>query len=176
LGKVVSGKWVSSDTDVRGKCSTVLRHMEDSLLGEYMNGVHCLCSPEFFDVLVSHTNVKEAYKQYQQGIMLINDVRAGFTFGGITFSEYRGQATDVNGTTRRFIEAGEAHCFPLGTIDTFGTYFAPADFNETANTLGQPLYAKQEPRKFDRGTDLHTQSNPLPMCHRPGVLVKLTMA
>jgi hypothetical protein len=65
--------------------------------------------------------------------------------------------------------------FPLGTVDTFGTYFAPADFNETVNTLGQPLYAKQEPRKFERGTDLHTQSNPLPMCHRPGVLVKLPM-
>ncbi|MGH8572392.1 MAG: major capsid protein, partial [Gammaproteobacteria bacterium] len=28
-------------------------------------------------------------------------------------------------------------------------------------------------RKFERGTDLHTQSNPLPMCHRPAVLVKL---
>ena len=50
-----------------------------------------------------------------------------------------------------------------------------ADFNETVNTIGQTLYAKQEPRKFDRGTDLHTQSNPLPMCHRPGVLVKLTV-
>ena len=59
-------------------------------------------------------------------------------------------------------------------LDTFATYFAPADFNETVNTLGQALYAKQEPRKFERGTDLHTQSNPLPMCHRPGVLVKLT--
>ncbi len=34
--------------------------------------------------------------------------------------------------------------------------------------------AKQAPRQFDRGTDLHTQSNPLPMCHRPGVLIKLT--
>lgn len=176
LGKVVSGEWVSSDTNVRAKCADVLRHIEHALLGEYMNGVHCLCSPEFFDALVGHKNVKEAYGQYQQGVMLINDVRAGFTFGGITFSEYRGQATDLNGVTRRFIEAGEAHCFPLGTIDTFGTYFAPADFNETANTLGQPLYAKQEPRKFDRGTDLHTQSNPLPMCHRPGVLVKLTVA
>jgi hypothetical protein len=55
--------------------------------------------------------------------------------------------------TRRFIAAGEAHAFPLGTVDTFGTYFAPADFNETVNTLGQPLYAKQEPRKFERGTD-----------------------
>lgn len=53
---------------------------------------------------------------------------------------------------------------------------APADFNETVNTLGQPLYAKQDSRKFERGTDLHTQSNPLPMCHRPGVLVKLTMS
>ena len=74
---------------------------------------------------------------------------------------------------RRFIAQGEAHGFPLGTMDTFATYFAPADFNETANTLGQPLYAKQEPRKFERGTDLHTQSNPLPMCHRPAVLVKL---
>jgi len=50
---------------------------------------------------------------------------------------------------------------------------APADFNETVNTLGQPLYAKQEPRKFDRGTDLHTQSNPLPICHRPGLLIKV---
>jgi len=39
--------------------------------------------------------------------------------------------------------------------------------------LGQPLYAKQEPRDFGRGTDLHTQSNPLPMCHRPSLLVKV---
>ena len=58
----------------------------------------------------------------------------------------------------------------------FSSASAPADFNETVNTLGQSLYAKQEPRKFERGTDLHTQSNPLPMCHRPGVLVKLTAA
>ncbi len=105
-----------------------------------------------------------------------DDVRAGFTFGGIVFEEYRGQATDGSGATRRFIAAGEAHAFPIGTIDTFGTYVAPADFNETVNTLGQPLYAKQDARKFERGTDLHTQSNPLPMCHRPGVLVKLTMS
>jgi len=100
-------------------------------------------------------------------------MRGGFPFGGITFEEYRGQATDAAGTVRRFIAANEGHAFPLGTSDTFATYVAPADFNETANTLGRPLYAKQEPRKFDRGTDLHTQSNPLPMTHRPGVLVKV---
>ncbi len=164
----------TASTNVKGKCLAVLRHIEDNLLGEFMTGVHCLCSPEFFDQLTSHAKVEAAYARWQEGAALINDTRAGFVFGGITFEEYRGQATSPDGTNRRFIAAGEAHAFPLGTIDTFASYFAPADFNETVNTLGQPLYAKQAPRPFDRGTDLHTQSNPLPMCHRPGVLVKLT--
>lgn len=161
-------------TNVKKKCMDVLRTIENNLMGEFMSGVHVLCSPEFFDALTGHPKVEQAFTFWQQGATLINDLRAGFTFGGLTFEEYRGQATDGAGNVRRFIAAGEAHAFPLGTIDTFSTYFCPADFNETVNTLGQPLYAKQEPRKFDRGTDLHTQSNPLPMCHRPGVLVRVT--
>jgi len=174
--QVVAFDLGNAGTNVKAKCLSVLAAIEDNLKGEFMTGVHCLCSPEFFAALTGHAKVEEAYKNWQQGAVLINDMRRGFTFGGITFEEYRGQASDASGTTRRFIAAGEAHCFPLGTVDTFATYVAPADFNETVNTLGLPLYAKQEPRKFDRGTDLHTQSNPLPMCHRPGVLVKLTAA
>ena len=166
----------NGNSDIKGRCYDLLTAIEDKLQGEFMTGVHVLCSPEFFRALTTHKEVKTAYTNWQQGIMLISDVRSGFTYTGVTFEEYRGQASDGNGTVRKFIAPGEAHAFPLGTVDTFGTYFAPADFNETVNTLGQSLYAKQEPRKFERGTDLHTQSNPLPMCHRPGVLVKLTAA
>ena len=129
---------------------------------------------EFFDALTSHAKVERAYERWMDGTALRDDMRSSFIFGGITFEEYRGQATDQDGNVRRFIAENEGHAFPLGTVETFASYFAPADFNETANTMGQQLYAKQEPRKFERGTDLHTQSNPLPMCHRPGVLVKLT--
>jgi hypothetical protein len=171
--KVVSFALGTATTDVKKKCLEVVRHIEDNLRGEYMTGVHCLVSPEFFDALTSHSKVKEAYERWQEGAALRDDMRSGFTFGGITFEEYRGQATDPDGNVRRFIAANEGHCFPIGTAESFVTYFAPADFNETVNTLGLPLYAKQCPRKFDRGTDLHTQSNPLPMCLRPGVLVKL---
>ncbi len=167
-------------TKVRNKCSDVVRSITENLRGEFMTGVRCLCSPSFFAKLTEHANVVKAYENYAQGAMLRDDVRNGFAFGGIVFEEYVGKASYLDGAgisqTRDFIADGEAHAFPLGTVDTFATYFAPADFNETVNTLGQPIYAKQEPRKFDRGTDLHTQSNPLPMCHRPGVLVKLTMA
>ena len=172
--KVISFALTTPTTNIKAKCADVLRHIEDSLRGEIMTGAHVLCSPEFFDGFTGHDRVQKAFENWQQGAGLVQDLRSGFTFGGLTFEEYRGQATDVEGRTRRFIAAGEAHCFPMGTVDTFATYVAPADFNETVNTLGQPLYAKQEPRKFERSTDLHTQSNPLPMCHRPGVLVKLT--
>jgi hypothetical protein len=161
-------------TDVKAKCLELKRFLEDNLRGEFMTGIQVLVSAEFFDALTGHPKVETAYERWQMGEALRSDMRKGFTFGGVTFEEYRGQATDPDGTVRRFIEAGEGHAFPLGTAQTFSTYFAPADFNESVNTLGQPLYAKQEPRKFERGTDLHTQSNPLPMCHRPGVLVKLT--
>jgi hypothetical protein len=174
--KVVSFALGTTTTDVKKKCLEVVRHIEDNLRGEYMTGVRCLVSPEFFDALTSHKNVKEAYERWQDGAAFRDDMRSGFTFGGITFEEYRGQATDPTGAVRKFIAEGEGHCFQIGTSESFVTYFAPADFNETANTMGLPLYAKQCPRKFDRGTDLHTQSNPLPMFLRPGILVKLTAA
>ena len=165
--------------DIKSACIETAAAVEDALDGEFSTGVHVLCSKDFFQKLTTHPTVKTAYAQWQNGLVLINDMRSGFTYGGVTFEEYRGKAVHKVGKTknvREFIAEGEAHAFPTGTIDTFATYFAPADFNETVNTLGQPLYAKQEPRKFDRGTDLHTQSNPLPMCHRPGVLIKLTSA
>jgi hypothetical protein len=171
--KVVNFQLTNAATDVKKKCLDLKRYLEKNLKGERMNGVHCLVSEEFFDALTSHDNVKAAYDRWQDGLALRSDLRTGFTFAGITFEEYSGEASDGDDNVHRFIAAGEGHAFPLGTMDTFATYFAPADFNETANTLGQPLYAKQEPRKFERGTDIHTQSNPLPMCHRPAVLVKV---
>lgn len=171
--KVVNFQLSNAATDVKKKCLDLKRYLEKNLKGERMNGVHCLVSEEFFDALTAHDNVKAAYDRWQDGLALRSDLRSGFTFAGITFEEYSGEASDGDDNVHRFIAAGEGHAFPLGTVDTFATYFAPADFNETANTLGQPLYAKQEPRKFERGTDIHTQSNPLPMCHRPAVLVKV---
>jgi hypothetical protein len=174
--KTVNFALTTATTEVLLKVLEVKRHIEDNLRGEFMNGIHCLCSPGFFDALTTHAKVKEAYARWQQGQMLFSDNRTNFSFGGITFEEYRGQATDASGTVRKFIADDEAHFFPLGTLSTFKTYFAPADFNETANTIGLPLYAKQEPRKFGRGTDLHSQSNPLPLCLRPECLVRGTKA
>ncbi len=174
--KTINFALTTNTTEVISKVLEVKRHVEDNLRGEFMTGIMCLCSQGFFDALTTHPKVKEAYQRWQNGQILFSDNRTNFSFGGIVFEEYRGQATDANGTVRKFIADDEAHLFPLGTANTFRTYFAPADFNETANTLGLPLYAKQEPRKFGRGTDLHTQQNSLPLCLRPECLVRGTKA
>jgi hypothetical protein len=163
----------TSSTEIRDKCYEVLRHIEDNLLGDMMSGVHALVSPEFFDKLIKHAKVKEAYANYQEAAQRLGgDVRKGFTFGGITFEEYRAQANGTGGNVR-FIAANAGHAFPLGTNSTFATLVAPADFNEAVGSLGQIYYAKVQAAKFERGYDIHTQANPLPMCMRPGVLVRV---
>lgn len=172
--KTVNFALSTSTTDVKAKCLEVVRHIEDNLMGEFSNGIHALVSPEFFDALTSHKNVKEAYERWQEGAALREDMRGGFPFGGIIFEEYRGKAAQPNGTVQRFSAEKEGHVFPVGTYQTFRTYFAPADFNKTVNTIGMPLYAKQSTCEFERGVKLHTQSNPLPLCLRPAVLVKVT--
>lgn len=161
-------------TDIRAKCMQVLRLIEDNLRGEVMTQPRALVSADFFDALTGHANVKATFDNTAMAVQVIGgDIRKGFSYGGIIFEEYRGTATDATGATRKFIADGEGHCFPQGTMDTFKTIYAPADFLETVNTIGIPLYAKQETRQYNRGVNLHMQSNPLPMCFRPGVLVKL---
>ena len=48
-----------------------------------------------------------------------------------------------------------------------------ADVVEPASTIGLPRYAKQAvDQQFARWVMLHVQSNPLPICTRPRVLIK----
>lgn len=173
--KVIDFVFSNATTDVRNICASVVRWMEDNMLGDVMNGVRALVSPEWYDALVSHATVKASFANYVDAAQRLGgDMRKGFNFGGITFEEYRGNATDAGGNNVKFIAANEGHAFPMGTRQSFRTFAAPADFNETVGQIAQLYYAKIEPRPFNRGYDALTQSNPLPMCMRPGILVKLT--
>ena len=167
----------TATTDVRVKCLETSRLIEDGLEGDVMNNVEVLCSTEFFDALIGHANVQKAFLNTAEAAEKIGgDVRkTGFVFGGLRFKEYRAVAPNASGVATRFIEAGKARAYPLGTTNTFDLYAAPADFNETVGKLGQLYYAKVEPAKFGRGYDIHSQFNPLPICTRPKALVELTI-
>ncbi len=167
--KTVNFALTTATTNVLAKCLEVARHIEDNVMGDVMRGVEVLVSRQFFEALTDHAKVKEAFANYQEAsTRLGGDLRKGFTFGGITFIEYNGAVAG-----RKLIEDGMGHAYPSGTNNTFNTFVAPADFNETVGSLGQLFYAKVTPAKNDRGYELHTQANPLPLCMRPGALVEL---
>lgn len=161
-------------TKVKQLCTDLHRKIEDQLGGIPHSSVRVLCSPEFFDSLVTHPAVTKAYDLWQDGAFLREQQRAsggggGFWFADTYFEEYRGKV----GSTR-FIAAGEAYAVPEGVPDLFVTNYAPANYSETVNTNGLPYYAKQERMRMDKGVELEVQSNPLHICTRPGAVIKLT--
>ena len=161
----------TAGTPVRNKVIEARRKMEAALGGLTYSGARVLCSASFFDALVGHAKVEAAFDRYMNGEFLREDQRGGFYFAGVFWEEYRGQV----GATK-FIADGEAWMVPEGVPDLFVTNYAPADYMETVNTLGQAYYAKQEPKDFGKGIDVETQSNPIHICTRPAVPVKLLAA
>lgn len=161
----------TATTKVRNKVVEARRKMENALGGLGYSAARVLCSASFFDALVGHATVEAAFDRWMNGEFLREDLRGGFYFAGVFWEEYRGQI----GSTK-FIADGEAWMIPEGVPDLFVTNYAPADYMETVNTLGQAYYAKQEPKDFGKGIDVETQSNPIHICTRPAVPVKLLAA
>ena len=165
----------TAGTNVQGKVRTVLRSVEDNLLGESMTSVHALVSSEFFDKLISHSKTEEAYKFFAAtgAQPLREDMRRSFPFAGILFEEYNGSVTLSTGVAERLIPAGEGIAFPMGTFDTFTTYGGPANLLEAANTIGLPLYARQHLDEKGRWIDLMTEASILPVNKRPRIAIRL---
>lgn len=147
---------------------SVKRHIEDALGMTPYDKIVGICGSEFFDALSTCDEVKDAYNRWKDGAFLrAGQARGEFEYADITFMEYRGKY----GSTP-FIADNVCRFFPLGAPDVFTTSYAPADYVETVNTIGKPIYAKQEPMRMNKGIDIEVQSNPIFVCTRPAVLVK----
>lgn len=158
-----------STTLVTQKFITLKRMVEDALGGLSYTGIRVLASAEFFDALVNHAAVVDAFNDYQSRAVQRSDRRDGFVMASnVTIEEYRGS---VGGT--RFIAAGEAHIIVEGVTDLYVQNYSPAPYNDTVNTMGMPVYARLEEMPKKTGYEADMQSNPLTYCTRPGLLIKL---
>jgi len=166
----------TSTTDVRGVCANVYRTMARELkAGGMPFKVRAFCSDTFFDDLISHPNVKDAYQRYQAGAALRDSYAWDtFDFGGISFENYRG--TDDGSSIT--IADGDARFFAEGVPGLFDIAYAPADTTETVNTLGLPRYVIPgvDPSGKNRFMSAEVQANPLPYCTRPRTLLRGTAA
>ena len=159
--------------NMRAKLIEIRRAIDDALgahqaMYSYIQG---FCGRSFFDEFTTHATATAAYDRWNDGAFYRNDLRGGFEFGDtkVRLEEYSGTVSGVD-----FMDTNSAIFFPVGVPEMFETLLAPADFIETANQLGKPLYAKMapDPSGLNRHVKLHTQQNPLPICKRPGALIK----
>lgn len=161
---------------LRKKCTDVIRATRKNLGGTPFTGVHCFCGDTFFDQLLARPEVRETYVGWSEA-QILRDSYVGpnrssnpmFTFGGITFENY-GAVDDT--VVDIGVAATKAHFIPMGVAGLFETWFAPADYMETVNTLGQRLYAKQWARPDGKGINGELQMNALQVCTRPKALLK----
>lgn len=175
--QVINVQFSNATLGVQTAVQNISRYFEDNLKGETMSEIIVLCSGGWWDAFTTHPLVVTAFQYFSsQANILRDDYRKrGFVYQGVRFLEYRGHASLPSGVDVPFIPANEAIAFPVGTSSTmYTTFYAPAEFNETVNTLGLPRYAKMEPRRMGQGWDLWTESNPLPIVTRPDLLVRLT--
>ncbi len=162
--------FTTATTDILSRCLTVKRAIEDAVGNTAMiRNVRAICGATWFDAFVNHAKVRDTYANWQGNSFLRSDNREGFEFGGIIFEEYRYTVSGV-----AFVNASQARFFP--EADIYTEHFAPADYIETVNTIGLPMYAKRSNTKFDKGVELEAQSNPLPLCHLPAALIKGTQS
>ena len=159
----------TAGTEILGKCETISENIENALGSSPWSNTRVLCGSAFWNALIIHPKVKEAYLNSQLSANLRNDPRQPFMFGGITWERHRGSVGGVD-----FIHTDEAYAVPEGVQGLFITRFAPADYIEAVNTNGLPLYAKGVIDPMGRGIDIEAQSNPINLCTRPRAIIKLT--
>lgn len=158
-------------TDVRGKCTAIVRTIMRNLKGGAVPGMRVigLASDGFYDSLVSHALVRDTFLNWQAAQELRGNSAFGrFSFGGIEWINYRG--TDDESTVT--LTANKAVFFPVGVPNLFKNHFAPADTIDYVNTLGLPFYSWVRNPDNRRYVELEVQSNPLPICTQPLVLMK----
>jgi len=148
------------------------KRMAEDVIGDagVISGWLAICGRGFFDAFTGHEVTQTAFDRYRDGQFLRDDHRAsGFQFGGVEWQEFYGKVGNVT-----FIGSDDAYLIPLGVGGLLISRYAPADYMDTVNTMGQKFYASQEPLAHNKGIDLEAQSNPLSLCTRPRAIVRLT--
>lgn len=160
---------------LRKKCADAVRKVANELEGLPWTGkLHALCGDAFFDDLLGNPEVRKTFEGWPEAKIL----REGyvdphgnsfgvFEFGDIVWENYRGA---VGGTS--FVHTDKCHIFAPGVPGLFRSYWSPADYIETVNTVGKRLYGKIYDMPNGKGVHYDVQMNELNICTRPRTLLK----
>lgn len=175
----------TAGTNVPALLRTVKSNTARELRGAPNAGIRIFAGSAFFDAFVSHQSVTEALKMYAaagQPNPQRDDVVDEFRIAGTTIErvteEFAFRKPDGTFQMLPAIAANEALAVPMGT-NYFRRYIAPPDSIDLANRAPRPdskIFVSTYDLPHGKGREMHTESNVLPICVRPQIITKLTMA
>lgn len=158
-----------STTNVTNKIIAARRMSEGELGMQVGSQWIAFCSPGYIDALRAHPSVEAGLAGYAAAAQMLADHRKGsLVIGETVFIEVPNRAG------KTYVDDGAAFLVPADVPDLFQVYFAPADYIEAVNSEGLPLYARSEFLDFNRGIEIESQANPVPVCTKPRAVIKLT--
>lgn len=180
---VVEYELTSGATEISPLNRQVKAYIRRELRGTPAAGLRVLAGAEFFDRYVSHPNVLEELRGYRGETPNPgrDDIQDTFTFAGLTLErvdeEYKVRQSTGALLARKAVPDDEAIVVPLGT-PFFKRYIAPPDTISGANRRPEPdtkIFVSTDDLPHDKGREIHTESNVLPICIRPQLLIRLRM-
>lgn len=170
----------TSTTEILAKIEVVIQTVHDGMGGNgSFSGIVIPCDTTFFNRLITHATVRQAYTYAQSNQAGLDPMRGRlaqggspmpngreFYFGGVTFREIR---DSYNGTA--LATASEGVAVPMGS-DMFKTYFAPAERFGLVNTEGETMYLFEQAASNGTKIELESESNHISALLRPQSLVR----
>ena len=174
--EVVTFDWTSTTAgDLQLKCKDVTDSIEDKLGGILHTGIVGVCDDLWFRAMYKNADFRNSWDRWNSGQFYRDGATPRdrlFTWGGISWLNYRGKIGNRSLLDGDGAASGFCRFFPVGVQGLFKEVMAPADYIETANTLGKRFYAKQHRMKYDKGVEFESQTNVLYVCTRPSLLIK----
>lgn len=182
--QVVPVDFASTTVNPLGQMNDIIAQLQDAVrTGDVVDRFVALCSPEFFNALITNPFITESYQYFlqAQGPAILNQ-RLGtgntgldaryrvFDYGGIVFVEVRGGAAG-----QAYVEPGDAYVFPQGELDAFRTFFAPANRFASINKTAQESYFFEYLNERDDIIEVMTETNFLNVLARPELVVTLRL-
>lgn len=183
----VDFKLGTSTTNVDQKIRLLKSGIAKSVMnGGAIGGVQVLVDPVFYDKLISHPAIKNAYQFFMAngaGNAALRDdtttyykwgISDYFTHRGITFVSYDATFNLPNGTTEVAFTDSTGIALPLGVRDMFRGYNGPSAKLSQANQPGQELFVRTYLDPKDEYVEMELEAAPLMFCCRPAAVWAVT--
>lgn len=182
--KVIDFALGTSTTDIGRKISELKRYLQTNLrTGGVMGGKPVvIVDNEFFDKLVSHPELKQAYLYYNSNVNINRDATNAFMawgsvdqfeYKGVVFMTYDHSFKLPDGTVEKAVDLNTGHVIPV-VNDLFRGYFGPSNKLSGVNSVGREMFAYEFTDPKDEFHEMQVETSPLYFVTQPQVLVKLT--